>query len=141
MILSHQQTGQLTRNLLADIFGNVTTLISFSVAYADAQRLSQQYIWMTNGQKQPVPVEEFVNQRTGEAIGKIAETVFTLRTPLVPKQPNPRLVDYIINRSAQNYGLHSYSRAAWETNIKRNIPKQLPEKGGDDRVEPKDIFE
>jgi len=141
MILSHQQTGQLTRNLLADIFGNVTTLISFSVAYADAQRLSQQYIWMTNGQKQPVPVEEFVNQRTGEAIGKIAETVFTLRTPLVPKQPNPRMVDYIINRSSQNYGLHSYSHAAWETNIKRNIPKQLPAKGGEDRAEPKDIFE
>jgi hypothetical protein len=140
MILSHQQTGQLSRNLLADIFGNVTTLISFSVAYTDGQRLSQQYITMIENQKKPLPVEEFVNQRIGEAIGKIGETVFLLRTPLVPKQPNPQMVEFIINRSARNYGLHSYSKKIWETNIQRDAPKRLPEKGSKDRSEPDEVF-
>jgi hypothetical protein len=54
--------------------------------------------------KSGLPTEEFVNQKVGEAVGKIGETVFPLRTPLVPKPPNPRIAEYIISRSAQNYG-------------------------------------
>jgi hypothetical protein len=53
------------------------------------------------GQKRPLPPEEFVNQKVGEAIGKIGETVFPLRTPLVPQTPNSRLSEYIIERSAR----------------------------------------
>jgi hypothetical protein len=65
LILAHQQTGQLTKNILAEIFGNVTTFIAFSVSYADAMRLSQQYIVTMGGQKRPLPTEEFVNQKVG----------------------------------------------------------------------------
>jgi type IV secretory pathway TraG/TraD family ATPase VirD4 len=32
LILAHQQPGQLTKNILQEIFGNVTTIIAFSVA-------------------------------------------------------------------------------------------------------------
>ena len=105
LILAHQQTGQLTKNILAEIFGNVTTFIAFSVAYADAMRLSQHYIVHMGGQKRPLPTEEFVHQKVGEAIGKIGETVFPLRTPLVPQTPTSRLSEYIIERSARHYGL------------------------------------
>jgi Type IV secretion-system coupling protein DNA-binding domain len=143
MILSHQQTGQLSKNLLADIFGNVTTFISFSVAYADAQRLSQQYIVNMGAQKKPLPPEEFVSQKVGEAIGKIGESVFALRTPLVPKQPNPRIAEYIINRSAQNYGLHanrqdSSSRTTWEARVEET--KLLPPQKQSRDINPERIF-
>jgi hypothetical protein len=92
LILAHQQTSQLTKPILDTILGNVTTMISFSVAYADAMRLSQQYIVNMGGQKRPLPTEEFVDQKVGEAIGKIGQTVFNLSTPLAPQQPNHRWV-------------------------------------------------
>ena len=140
LVLAHQQTGQLSRNVLAEIFGNVSTFITFSVAYADAQRLSQQYIMNIGGQKKPLPPEEFVNQRIGESLGKINQTVFKLATPLVPTQPNPKLTDYIIHRSAQNYGLHGYTRKTWEANVKRNEPKQLPAGDDNEPLDPSEVF-
>ena len=78
----------------------------------------------------PLPPEEFVNQKVGEAIGKIGQTVFKLSTPLAPQQPNHRRAAYIIERSAQNYGLHPYSRSTstWEAKVKRQEPKLLPGK-------------
>lgn len=124
LILAHQQTGQLTKTILDTILGNVTTMITFSVAYGDAMRLSQQYI-MDN---KPLPAEFFVNQKVGEAVGKIGQNVFSLQTPLVPQEPNVRWAEYIIARSAQNYGVHAYNRAQWETTMKRHEPKLLPPK-------------
>jgi hypothetical protein len=119
LILAHQQTGQLPKKLLDEIFGNVTTFITFSVAYADAQRLGQQYIF----DGKPLPPENFVNQKTGEAMGKIGQSVFPLRTPLAPQQPNHRRAEYIMGRSAKNYGLGS----VWEAEVKRSrAPIQLP---------------
>ena len=119
LILAHQQTGQLPKKLLDEIFGNVTTFITFSVAYSDAQRLGQQYIF----DGQPLPPAHFVNQKTGEAMGKIGQSVFPLRTPLAPQQPNHKRAEYIMERSAQNYGLGS----VWEAEVKRpRAPIQLP---------------
>jgi hypothetical protein len=116
LILAHQQTGQLPKKLLEEIFGNVTTFITFSVAYADAQRLGQQYIF----ESQPLPPAHFVNQKVGEAMGKIGQTVFPLVTPLAPQQANKRRAEYIMERSARNYGLGTM----WEAEVKR--PKQKP---------------
>jgi hypothetical protein len=119
LILAHQQTGQLPKKLLDEIFGNVTTFITFSVAYGDAQRLGQQYIF----DGEPLPPARFVNQKVGEAMGKIGQTVFPLRTPLAPQRPNPRRAEYIMERSAKNYGLGS----VWEAEVKRPKPPiQLP---------------
>jgi hypothetical protein len=125
LILAHQQTSQLTKPILDTILGNVTTMITFSVAYADGMRLGQQYVMPQGG---PLPAEEFVRQKVGEAICKINQTVFPLRVPLAPQEPNPRFVEYIIHRSAQNYGLHAYSRSQWEVHVKRHEPKLLPPK-------------
>jgi hypothetical protein len=129
LILSHQNTGQLTKHLLDDIFGNVTTFISFSVAYADAMRLSQQYIVNICGVKKPLPQEEFVDLKVGEAIGKIGQNVFKLSVPLVPQQPNHRFVEFVLERSARNYGLHGHGRPKTpEANVKRPAQVLLPPK-------------
>ena len=125
-----------------------TPFIAFSVAYGDAMRLSQQYVVNMGGQKRPLPTEEFVNQKVGEAIGKIAQTVFPLRTPLVPHQPNLRIAEYIIARSARNYGLHStadrqdsYSRTMWEAEVKRSdSPKLLTSRKYLRDIAPEKIF-
>jgi hypothetical protein len=138
LILAHQQTGQLSKNLLAEIFGNVTTFITFSVAYADAMRLSQQYIMNQGGEMRPLPPEEFVNQKVGEAIGKIGQTVFKLATPLAPQQPNHRRAEYIIERSRQNYGLHPQ----WEATVKRRAPKLIAGKTAEEEsfIDPSKVF-
>jgi hypothetical protein len=148
LIMSHQQTGQLTKNVLAEIFGNVTTFITFSVAYADAMRLSQQYMMNIGGQMKPLPEGEFVNQRIGEAIGKISQTVFKLSTPLVPQQPNHRRAEYIMSRSAQNYGIHASPRSTprsstqWEAKVKRQEPILLPSRPEEKErpYDPEDVF-
>jgi hypothetical protein len=97
------------------------------------------------GQKRPLPTEEFVNQKVGEAVGKIGETVFPLRTPLVPKPPNPRIAEYIISRSAQNYGLHAtphtkttYTRTTQTVRVEETT-LLLPRKNPRD-IEPEKIF-
>ena len=138
LILAHQQTGQLPKTLLDEIFGNVTTFITFSVAYADAMRLSQQYIVTMGAEKKPLPTEEFVSQRVGNAIGKIDQTVFKLSMPLAPQQPNHKRANYIIERSAKNYGLHAYSRKLWEATVQHQEPKQLT--GGSERPDPEQVF-
>lgn len=147
LVLAHQQTGQLSKNLLAEIFGNVTTFITFSVAYADAMRLSQQYITNIGGDNKPVPEGEFVNQKVGEAIGKIGQNVFPLSTPLVPQEPNHRRAEYIIERSRQNYGINAStgrpnSPKAWEAKVNRQEAKLLPEKPLKDEppIDPRQVF-
>src|SRR4051794_18030162 len=76
------------------------------------------------GVMKPLPQEEFVSLKVGEAIGKIGQTVFKLSTPLVPQQPNHRRAEYIIERSAQNYGVGK----KWEAEVKRPQRILLPVK-------------
>jgi hypothetical protein len=131
LILAHQQTGQLSKKLLDEIFGNVTTFITFSVSYDDAGRIGQQYI--SDGR--PIAPAYFVNQKVGEAMGKIGETFFPLRTPLAPQAPNHRRAQYIMERSAKNYGLGS----VWEAEVKRSRPSlQLPPPQSDKFNKPDD---
>ena len=150
LILAHQQTGQLPKKLLEEIFGNVTTFIAFSVAYADAMRLGQQYIVNSGNGKKPLPTEDFVDQKVGEAIGKSGQTVFHLTTPLMPQTPNHKIAEYIMRRSAQNYGLHSSagrqdfssSGKTGEGNPKREELKRLPPKPPEDEppFDPTEVY-
>jgi len=141
LILAHQNTSQITKEILDNILGNVTSMISFSVAYGDAMRLGQQFIVKIGREMKPVPQEELVSQKVGEAIGKIGQTVFKLHTPLAPQRPNRKRAEYIIQRSAQNYGLHSYSRSMWTAKIKRvERPKLLLGEGESVSIEPDEVF-
>jgi hypothetical protein len=140
LILAHQNTGQITKEILDNILGNVTTMITFGVAYGDAMRLSQQYIMKMGNEMKPLPTEELVSQKVGEAIGRVGQTVFTLSTPLAPQEPDHERAASIIERSAQNYsGIATASR--FTAKVKRVAPKLVPEVGGNGRVEPDEVFE
>jgi hypothetical protein len=122
LALAHQQTGQISQRLLKEIFGNVTTFISFGVSSEDARKLSQEYAYDVGGEIAYVEPGEFVRLRTGEAIGKIGRTVFPLQTILLPTDPHPEKVQFIINRSRKNYS----NSANWEVNITPFEQRQLP---------------
>jgi hypothetical protein len=143
LILAHQQTGQITSRLLEEIFGNVTTMIAFNVSHGDATKLSQEFHYQEGNASQHVPVGTFQNLRTGEACVKIDRTVFPLETVLLPTDPHPEKVDFIITRSQRNYG----NGAKWEVNIKpfdERQPterKQLPQRVDDNEpLDPGKIF-
>jgi hypothetical protein len=142
LILAHQNTSQITKEILDNILGNVTSMICFSVAYSDAMRLGQQFIIKTGREMKPLSQEYLVDQKVGESIGKIGQTVFALHTPLAPQQPNRKRAEYIIRRSAQNYGLHSSSQNIRVERIQRSEPKLSTEKGGDDTpdIAPDEVF-
>ena len=84
LILAHQQTGQISEKLLKEIFGNVTTFISFSVSSDDARKLSKEYAFEVGQDVDFVPPGEFIRLQTGRALGKIGKTVFPLETYLLP---------------------------------------------------------
>jgi len=126
LCLAHQQTGQISQNLFKDILGNVHTLISFSIANDDARKISQEYTYEEMGRVRHLDSGEFVRLQTGNALVKIGRTIFPLKTVLLPTQPRPGKVQFIIERSQRNYG----GGAEWEINIKPfDERKQLPSPG------------
>jgi len=114
LTLAHQLTAQIPEKLLQEIFGNVLTFVSFSVSKPDANKLSQEYVYNYGYGLESVHPDKFINLRTGEALVKIDRTVFSMNTILLPTDPRPDKVDYIISRSQHNYG----KGAKWEVNIK-----------------------
>jgi hypothetical protein len=140
LVLAHQQTGQISQKLLKEIFGNVTTFISFSVSHEDAMKLSKEYAYDAGVEVQYIDPGEFIRLRTGEAIGKIGKTVFPLHTVLLPTEPHPEKVNSIINRSRKNY----CNGATWEENTKHQprpdtIQLPPPQKPPDD-IDPQRVF-
>jgi TraM recognition site of TraD and TraG len=140
LVLAHQQTGQISQKLLKEIFGNVTTFISFSVSHDDATKLSNEYAIDVGAQVEYLDPGEFIRLKTGEAIGKIGKTVFPLRTILLPTEPHPEKVNFIINRSRKNYS----NGAAWEVNTKNptrpdRIQLPPPQKSPRD-IDPQKVF-
>ena len=140
LVLAHQQTGQISQKLLKEIFGNVTTFISFSVSHEDATKLSKEYAYDAGVEVQYIDPGEFIRLRTGQAIGKIGKTVFPLNTVLLPTEPNPEKVNFIINRSRKNYS----NGAKWENNTRQSprphaIQLPPPQKHQDD-IDPQKVF-
>jgi hypothetical protein len=105
LILAHQQTGQLSSELLREILGNVSTLLTFNVSHPDAVKLSREYVFDFAGEADYVPPEEFIRLKTGEALAKIGKSVFPLRTYLADKQPDFIRAKEVIERSRINYGV------------------------------------
>ena len=140
LVLAHQQTGQISQNLLKEIFGNVNTFISFSVSHEDAVKVSHEYAYDVGAQVEYVEPGSFIRLRTGEAIGKIGKTVFPLRTILLPTEPHPEKVNFIINRSRKNYS----NGVSWES-VRKNpsrpdtIQLPPPQKPPDD-IDPQRVF-
>ena len=105
LVLAHQQTGQIPTELLKEIFGNVSTMISFNVSQRDASRLAKEFISEYNGEIIHVPEEEFLGLKVGQAYCKIGRHSFFMRTYLADQSPDFDRAQYIIGKSRQNYSL------------------------------------
>lgn len=139
LILAHQQTGQLSPDLMRDILGNVSTLLTFNVSHDDAVKLSREYVKGQGAAMEYMPPGELLSLKTGEAWGKIGKSCFFLSTALAPQQPDFQRAMEVIQRSRKNYG----AGGVWEAEVKRppkNPPKQLPEKGTEEPPDPSEVF-
>jgi hypothetical protein len=143
LILAHQQTGQLSQDLLRDILGNVTTLLTFNVSHEDAVKLAKEYLPGSRQGMDYMPPGELLNLKTGEAWGKIGKSCFFLSTALAPQQPDYSRAKEVIQRSRKNYGV----RGGWDTEAEgkrprepKQTPKMLPITAGDEPRDPSEIF-
>lgn len=105
LILAHQQTGQIPSELLREIFGNVSTMISFNVSQTDAARLSKEFVTEYNGEIISVPQEEFLALKVGQAYCKIGRHAFFMQTSLADQRPDFERAERIMERSRENYGV------------------------------------
>jgi hypothetical protein len=105
LILAHQQTHQIPLELLREIMGNVSTIVSFQVSGDDASRLSKELITQYNGEVINVPSEELLSLKTGQAYCKIGQHSFFMQTYLADQSPDQSRSNYIITQSRRNYGV------------------------------------
>jgi type IV secretory pathway TraG/TraD family ATPase VirD4 len=105
LVLANQQTGQLSTELLHEILGNVSTIVSFNVSHNDAVRLSHEFVSEENGQMTPLNPGELVSLRTGEAYAKIGNNTFFMTTSLFTVPPDILRAKEIIEASRLNYGV------------------------------------
>ena len=104
LVLAHQQTSQIPTQLLKEIFGNVSTLVSFVVSSADATKLSQELITNFNGEIDHIPADDILSLKVGEAYCKIGQSSFFMRTRLADQSPDFQRAKMIIEHSRKAYG-------------------------------------
>jgi hypothetical protein len=104
LILAHQQTGQLSPDLVREIFGNVSTLISFLVSRRDANLISRECIRDDVPGRETVAPEELVTLNIGEAFTKIGTHAF-------PMQVTTTLHEFEKNMAVKTYVIESSQRA------------------------------
>jgi len=137
LILAHQQTGQIPAELLKDIFGNVSTMVSFAVSYNDASRLSKEFIVNSA----PLPPEKFIGLKVGETYCKMGTESFRMQTFPVTQKPNPQMVDQVIERS-RNWQPDQQQTSPQPSPSQPPPPKE-PVKPAEDDIfsgDPKDVF-
>jgi len=103
--LANQQTGQLSTEILNEIFGNVSTLVSFNVSRADADKLAKEFqVEDEEGQLTDLSPSELLSLRTGEAYVKVGTQSFFMNTRLFDVEPDYDRAEVIIEQSRLNYG-------------------------------------
>lgn len=105
MILAHQQTGQLSQELLREIFGNVSTLISFQVSQPDAVRLSKEFIAQHDFKIDTTPPEQFLRLNVGQAYCRIGRSSFAFQVPRMSDRPNRARAKQVIELSRERFGI------------------------------------
>jgi len=105
MILAHQQTGQLSSDLLREILGNVSTLVSFQVSQADASKLAKEFISQYDYDIAPLPTEELLRLNIGEAYCKIGKSAFPFYVPKMSDSSSSERGAEVIKASREQYGI------------------------------------
>ena len=115
LVLAHQQTSQIPSQLLKEIFGNVSTTISFVVSREDAKKLAPEFISASGGEVESIDADQLVALKVGSTFAKIGTTSFPMRTDLVREKPNWDVKREAIERSRANYGSRSEAQRAPQT--------------------------
>jgi hypothetical protein len=105
LVLAHQQTGQIPLELLREVLGNVSTLISFQVSQSDAAKLAKEFVTEFDGEVVQAEPEELLRLRIGEALCRIGENSFPLKTDLFDRNPDHALARRVIASSRERYGV------------------------------------
>ena len=104
LILAHQQTGQIPLSLLKEIWGNVSTMVSFLVSSDDASKVSREFVTNIDGVVDHVPTEAILSLKVGQAFCKIGQYSLFMHTELADQYPDYERAKLVIERSRQNYG-------------------------------------
>lgn len=134
LTLAHQQTGQIPLELMREILGNVSTLVSFQLSQSDAVKMSKEFVAQFDFDVEAVPPEEFLQLNVGEAWVKIGRSAFPMRVPKVDEWPDHDNARSIIESSRERYGIPRV----------RVKPKPPADKHGEDPLadlDPEGIFE
>jgi hypothetical protein len=105
LILAHQQTGQIPLELLKEIFGNVSTIISFQLSQNDASKLAKEFISEYDGEIISLKPEDLLNLKVGQAYCRIGQTSFLMHTKLADQRPDKAKVETIIKESRERFGV------------------------------------
>ena len=105
LILAHQQTGQLPPNLLRDVLGNVSTVVSFALSSSDSKRIAPELISTSGPEIERTSPETLVSLRVGETRVKIGSCAFPMNTLIVEQAPNFRVRKEAITASRWRYGV------------------------------------
>ncbi len=105
IILGHQQTGQISSDLLKEILGNVSTLVSFQLSQSDASKLSKEFIYQHDFKFKSVPPEKFLRLKIGQAYGRIDNNAFPFYIPKVADKPDRKKALQVIESSQRTYGI------------------------------------
>lgn len=105
LILAHQQTGQLPLELMREIFGNVSTMVSFQVSQSDASKISKEFISQYDFNIETLPTEELLRLNVGEAYCKIGKNSFPMYVPLMDSEPDQERAEAVIRHSRMIYGI------------------------------------
>ena len=105
LTLAHQQTRQIPLELYREILGNVSTLVSFQVAQADAGRLAPEFINQYDSQIESLPPEELLKLGIGEAYCRIGRSTFQMQVPKVDLAPNEDRTRQVIEYSRRRHGI------------------------------------
>ncbi len=105
LILAHQQTRQVPLDLYREILGNVSTIVSFQVAQADAGRLGPEFINQYDFEIESLPREELLKLGIGEAYCRIGKNTFPMWVPKVDAEPDFDRAQEVITYSRKTYGI------------------------------------
>jgi len=144
LILAHQQTRQIPQDLLREIFGNVSTMISFVVSSADASALSKEFITDTNGEIGNISAQQILSLKVGEAYCKIGQTSFFMNTYLADQHPSFERARQVIEYSRRTYGAkptgsYDYEQARPKT-PETSKTQTDPEQDAFQDFDPEDLF-
>jgi len=132
LILAHQQTGQIPLELLREIFGNVSTIISFQLSQNDASKLAKEFITDYEGEILSLRPEDLLNLKVGQAYCRIGQNSFLMNTELADQRPDKAKAERIIRESSERYGV-----LVKETSENRRIEERRDELEG---LDPSKVF-